>query len=92
MTQLKLGQHIQVNHAVQTTDLPFEFMMNNLRLVDGFNLKLFNQTTGLPISNILAKLTKLQKQNLIEITIHNHIRPTTKGLDYLNNILEEFLA
>ena len=90
MNSTALNQHIQTSHEVIAKDLPLEFMMNAMRLVDGFNLTLFNQTTGLPLSNILSKLTELQRQQLIQIS-HNHLKPTSRGLDYLNNLLELLL-
>ncbi len=90
MDLVKKSQHIQINNEVSSQELPFEFMMNAMRLVDGFNLTLFNQTTGLTLNNILPKITKLQAQQLIQIS-NNTLIPTTNGLDYLNNLLEEFL-
>ena len=90
MNSIAINQQIQTSHEVIAKDLPLEFMMNAMRLVDGFNLTLFNQTTGLPLSNILSKLTELQRQQLIQIS-HNHLKPTSRGLDYLNNLLELLL-
>lgn len=90
MKSVAMNQHIQVNNVVEHNDLPFEFMMNALRLVDGFNLTLFNQATGLPISMVLSKITQLQQQDLVVIQ-GNHLKPTNQGMDYLNNMLEIFL-
>lgn len=90
MESALLGTHIQTNNEVIAHDLPFEFMMNALRLTDGFKTTLFTQTTGRPFSAIINKLMEAQQQGYIDLS-NNQVTPTTKGRDFLNNLLEIFL-
>lgn len=90
MERVKIQQHIDEDRMVMTQELPFEFMMNALRLCDGFTNKLYTQTTGQSFSSILPQLLVAQEQGFIELG-HNKITPTTKGRDFLNNLLELFL-
>ena len=71
-------------------DVGFEFMMNALRLNDGFETHLFAERTGLPLSVIEAQLTLVQRKGWIEVT-NTHIRATEQGQRYLNDVLELFL-
>lgn len=90
MERVKLQQHIDENKLVTSQELPFEFMMNALRLRDGFVNALFTQTTGQSFNSILPQLLKAQEQGFIELS-YNKVIPTTKGRDFLNNLLELFL-
>ena len=85
-----LGEAIQESHDVREAELPFEFMLNALRLVDGFPVALFAQRTGLPITLIERKLAGAEKAGLIERD-HATIRPTARGQRFLNDLLEPFL-
>lgn len=71
-------------------DAGFEFMMNALRLNNGFETALFQQHTGVPISNIEKALNKAEEKNWISWKL-NTITPTTTGLQYLNSLLELFI-
>ncbi len=71
-------------------DLGFEFMLNALRLTDGFPTPLFYQHAGLPISHINSALQQAEQQGLLTHNIHT-IRPTEKGQRYLNTLVELFL-
>jgi oxygen-independent coproporphyrinogen-3 oxidase len=75
---------------VSAMELPFEFMLNALRLVEGFPPALFQQRTGLPITTIEASLHKAEEKNLIERD-WKRIRPTARGQRFLNELLELFL-
>jgi putative oxygen-independent coproporphyrinogen III oxidase len=75
---------------VSVKELPFEFMLNALRLVEGFSPELFQQRTGLPITTIEASLQKAEDKNLIERD-WKRIRPTARGQRFLNELLELFL-
>jgi oxygen-independent coproporphyrinogen-3 oxidase len=90
MERVKRQQHIDEERIVTAQELPFEFMMNALRLCDGFSNKLYTQTTGQSFSSILPQLLVAQEQNFIELH-PNNITPSTKGRDFLNNLLELFL-
>ncbi len=90
MKRVLINQHILENSPVQTEDLALEFMMNALRLSNGFNNKLFTETTSLAFNHILPQLLSAQEQGFLELT-PNKIIPTTKGRDFLNNLLEIFM-
>jgi len=77
-------------HDVEEAELPFEFMLNALRLVDGFPLDLFTQRTGLPVTMITAELDRAQKEGLVERD-HAHVRPTARGRRFLNELMQRFL-
>ena len=72
-------------------DLPFEFMLNALRLSTGFPVSDFVGTTGLPFAVVEGTLERLAARGLME---HRGTRwaPTSKGLDFLNEFLPEFLS
>lgn len=71
-------------------DAVAEFMLNALRLVDGFPSPLFQERAGLPISACEPKLTLAENQGLIEWDTQS-IRPTPQGRRFLNNLLELFV-
>jgi oxygen-independent coproporphyrinogen-3 oxidase len=66
-----------------------EFMMNALRLTEGFATELFAHT-GHPISLLEKPLAQAEAQGLIEWDI-NHIRPTERGQRYLDSLLTLFI-
>ena len=76
---------------VSVADLPFEFMLNALRLVEGFPAALFTERTGLPAQAVEAPLARLEREGLIERD-WQRVRPTTRGRRFLNEALERFLA
>lgn len=84
------GRPAQTRTPVARRDLPFEFMMNLLRLTDGFELALFAERTGLPPSAIARELAAAEAQGLIERD-HVRMRPTLKGQRFLNDLLGLFL-
>lgn len=90
MKRVLINQHILENAPVKTEDLPLEFMMNSLRLSNGFSNKLFTETTSLAFSQILPQLLSAQEEGFLKLT-PSKIIPTTKGRDFLNNLLEQFM-
>jgi putative oxygen-independent coproporphyrinogen III oxidase len=84
------GVAIQEARNVAESELPFEFMLNALRLIEGFPVALFAQRTGLPITVIDRQLNEAQSAGLLERD-HAMIRPTQKGQRFLNDLLEPFL-
>jgi putative oxygen-independent coproporphyrinogen III oxidase len=76
--------------TVAAKELPFEFMLNALRLVEGFDLQLFGERTGLPLPAIESKLREAEEKRLIERD-WKRIRPTARGQRFLNELLELFL-
>jgi len=84
------GNPLQSSHKVGRKELPFEFMMNTLRLTGGFETRLFSERTGLPVSCIQSQLRQAQAEGLIEQDL-THLRPTLKGQRFLNDLLTLFL-
>ena len=76
--------------VVSAEELPFEFMLNTLRLVEGFDVQLFSERTGLPISRIDKPLLEMERKGLLERD-WKHLRPTERGRRFLNDLLEAFL-
>ena len=84
------GDAIDESHVVDESELPFEFMLNALRLIEGFPVSLFAQRTGLPITAVAAELDRVEAAGLL-VRDHQHIRPTQKGQRFQNDLLEPFL-
>lgn len=96
-TYLDCVQHhasfIQENKTIETQDKPFEFMMNALRLIEGIELRCFEETTGMRVDDIEKTLIKAQSLNLITfdaLTLNHKIKPTEKGVLFLNNLVNLF--
>jgi oxygen-independent coproporphyrinogen-3 oxidase len=77
--------------TVPAGDLPFEFMLNALRLVEGFPPALFEERTGLPLMFIEKKLQKAEEAGLLERD-WSRIRPTARGQRFLNELVALFLS
>jgi len=71
-------------------NITFEFMLNSLRLKDGFNVELFETRTGQPFKELSSKLDKAVDLGLIQIQ-KKCIKPTKKGFNLLNELQEIFL-
>jgi putative oxygen-independent coproporphyrinogen III oxidase len=82
--------HIESERTLTTEDLSFEFMMNALRLTEGFEPVLFEQRTGLPLSSIEAALTEAEAKGLLSRSAER-IAPTLHGQRFLNELLQLFL-
>jgi len=74
---------------LQPQELPIEFMLNAMRLKNGFDTRLFSKTTGLLESIIQPTLETLEQKGLIDLS-NNIIKPTETGFNFLNDILMEF--
>jgi len=88
--ELARGSAVSQENEVGVRDLPFEFMMNALRLTEGFAVTTFTERTGLPISVAAKALLAAEEKGLIERT-HERIQPTERGRRFLNDLLELFL-
>ena len=75
---------------VPQADLPFEFMMNALRLTAGFTRQLFSERTGLPVESVEPMLTGLAGEGLMEAT-DSGWRPSPRGQLFLNDLIARFL-
>jgi len=76
---------------VPARELPFEFMLNALRLVEGFPVALFEERTGLPVMRIQRQLEKAEQAGLLERD-WKRVRPTARGQRFLNELLALFLC
>ena len=91
LAQVAAGRPVQDEFDVAAEELPFEFMMNALRLNQGFETALFAERTGLPLEGIENTLRQAEQDGLIERT-PGCIAPTRHGQRFLNRLLERFLA
>ena len=83
------AEHLQMKR-IEADELPFEFMMNALRLNDGVNAELYEQCTGLDLNDLNKTLNQLREKNLL-INDLNRISCTKQGHVFLNSVLESFL-
>jgi oxygen-independent coproporphyrinogen-3 oxidase len=90
MQQALGGQAVEAEHEVARRELPFEFMLNALRLRDGFDPALYPRRTGLPASTLAAGLERAGALDLLEVT-PQRIRATPRGWELLNEVVEMFL-
>ena len=75
---------------IPAKDLPFEFMLNTLRLTDGVDTVTFGERTGLPLNVVSKGLNEASKKGLLD-SDPNRLKATEQGLRYLNNLQELFL-
>jgi len=76
--------------AVPPADLPFEYMLNALRLLEGFTVEHYERATGRPATDILAILERLEQRQLMGLAT-GVWRPTALGLRFLNDLQAAFL-
>ena len=76
---------------IAAADLPFEFMLNALRLNDGFSSDCYHARTGLNLQNLDEKLTRAEDRGLLERQPAGW-RPTALGRRFLNDLQASFLA
>ena len=91
MEKVAAGQALASESVVDRADLPFEFMMNALRLNDGFAEQLFSERTALPLLVVEDELRRAESEGLIT-RADGRIAPTLRGQRHLNRLLEYFLA
>ena len=91
MEAARRGNAVHEEHEIARGDLGFEFMLNALRLTDGFDPNLFGERTGLPINVIDRALDEAEAKGLLSRD-HKLIRPTELGQRFLNDLQEMFLA
>ena len=84
------GRPVAQEEEVARGELPFEFMLNALRLKDGFLLQDFVDRTGLPLSAIDRPLQEAQAKGLVERDLAR-VKPTGRGFDFLSDLQSLFL-
>ena len=90
MDKALAGQAVTQENEISRADLPFEFMLNALRLRDGFKLQDFAEKTGLPVSVLQTGLDEADRKGLIERDLLS-LKPTERGFDFLNDLQSLFL-
>ncbi len=88
------GSFMQQESPVAAKELPFEFMLNALRLQQGFDLAWFTERTGQPLVLVQSKINALQAKGLLEMFSQANqtwLRPTALGHRFLNDVVDAFL-
>ncbi|MGS0941922.1 radical SAM family heme chaperone HemW [Pseudomonas luteola] len=86
------AKHFQAGERVLTpAELPFEFMMNALRLVEGVSSEQYTQRTGQPLESLSGALEALRGKGLLEKD-STRLAPTSRGQLFLNDVLQHFLS
>ena len=91
LEKMAAGVPVLQEQRLAAEELPFEFMMNALRLIDGFELRLFSERIGLPVHVLSKPLDAAERSGLIERD-HVRVRPTLRGQRFLNDLLQIFLG
>jgi len=91
MDHMQSGNAIQEEVEIPRGELGFEFMLNALRLTEGFEVNQFAERTGLPLSMIDATLTQAEAKGLL-YQDHKIIKPTELGQRFLNDLQQMFLS
>ena len=81
---------LQTEHEVGRDELGFEFMMNALRLNEGFDATLFEERTSLSLLGMRHELDEAERRGLLHRD-HQRIAPTESGRRFLNDLLQVFL-
>jgi len=84
------GNAVEEAHDVGPDDIAFEFMMNALRLAEGFPVALFAERTGLALAAVEGPLARAEAAGLV-LRDALAIRPTPRGRRFLNDLLGLFL-
>jgi putative oxygen-independent coproporphyrinogen III oxidase len=84
------GEAVSNEHEVAAADLPFEYMLNALRLKEGFELARFSERTGLPVTAIQRALGEAEAKGLLARDLQ-HAWPTERGFDFLSDLQSLFL-
>jgi putative oxygen-independent coproporphyrinogen III oxidase len=91
MANALAGKAVAQDDDVPRAELPFEYMLNALRLRDGFELPKFTERTGLPLTSIQKGLAEGERKGLLERD-GVRVRPTVRGFDFLSDLQALFLA
>ncbi|WP_416694926.1 radical SAM family heme chaperone HemW [Candidatus Pseudothioglobus sp. Uisw_050_01] len=86
----KMQAGVDISTKKEVDNIAFEFMLNSLRLKDGFSSSLFESRTGLLIKSLSSELGRAENLGLLE-NKNNWIKPTSKGFNFLNELQEIFL-
>ena len=90
ISKVNNNNYIDNERLLSSNDRIFEFMMNALRINNGFKKKFFEERTNLPIKIIKKELSIAKNKKLLE-EINGRIKPTLLGQQFLNELLQIFL-
>jgi oxygen-independent coproporphyrinogen-3 oxidase len=91
LAQALKGEPVTQHEEVSREDLPFEYMLNALRLKEGFSLTDYMARTGLAMTSLQKGLASAEAKQLIARDL-NRVWPTERGFDFLSDLQEMFLA
>jgi putative oxygen-independent coproporphyrinogen III oxidase len=104
MERVGQGDPVQTREEIGAKELAFEFMMNALRLAEGFDSALFEERTSLPLAGVRAALDEAERRGLLTRTlrevgigadgqplVRQRLVPTEAGKRFLNDLLQIFL-
>lgn len=84
------NEFLAESHEVSRDDLPFEFMLNALRLIDGVPSNSFFERTGVPLGSIEPELNEAERRGLLARD-HRSLAPTALGVRFLSDLQTLFL-
>jgi oxygen-independent coproporphyrinogen-3 oxidase len=87
---LAAADKVDGRSVLSRSDAAFEFMLNALRLVEGFDSELFTQRTGLALNVVTRGLQQAEQRGLITWD-PLRVCPTPQGRDFLNDLIQLFL-
>ncbi|MDE2397043.1 MAG: radical SAM family heme chaperone HemW, partial [Burkholderiales bacterium] len=85
------GRAVSNETEVTAGDLPFEFMLNALRLKEGFDLGLFAERCGLPLQRLEPAIERAVSRGLL-VREGRHLAPSARGFDFLSDLQQMFLS
>lgn len=91
LQMMEAGEHEAGAEAPGEADLAFEFMLNALRLVEGFAESLFEERTGLSRGYLEKLSAKARRRGLLERSPDGRWRATPLGMRFLNDLQAGFL-
>jgi oxygen-independent coproporphyrinogen-3 oxidase len=91
MEHARAGAAVASEDEVSRRELPFEFMLNALRLREGVSLASFVERTGLPTSVLEHALAQAERKGLIVRDLQ-HVRASDRGFDFLSDLQALFLS
>ena len=91
MQSMMESRELDPGAVLAESDLLFEFMLNALRLTEGFDEQLFTDRTGLPVAILRQRAASLLERGLLEEADGNRLQPTPVGRRFLNELQAHFL-
>jgi len=88
---LSAASTLSAERVVPAEELPFDFMLNALRLIEGFPLALYQERTGLPLSTVMKEIEDGERQGLLSRDLKS-VRPTERGRLFLNELMALFVG